>query len=155
MTLTFDHKIKRGHLFPRASTVPSCARFKQRGQKILCRHFFLRPAVWPWPCDLKINTGHLLFRSIHCTMSGNFQAQGSKDIVMIRWALWPMDHNAHLICSSTDLSKTIAILATWFRGVYHSFSCYICWFYKKKIIMVIELHWTFLCQYLLLYKTLH
>ena len=48
--------------------------------------FVQRPAVWPWPCDLKINRGHLLPRGIHNTKFGNFHAKGSKDWANITWS---------------------------------------------------------------------
>ena len=66
-----------------ASSVPSLATFKQRGQEILCGKHFLKDQLFDLdllPRDLKINRGHLLHRGINCTKFSNFQAKGSKDI---------------------------------------------------------------------------
>ena len=37
-----------------------------------------------WPCELKINRGHLFSRVIHCNKFGNFQVKGLKDHLVHR-----------------------------------------------------------------------
>ena len=116
--------------------------------------FFLISAVWPltmWPQNQYGSSTlqeHLLYHVRQLSSTG-VQRYCDDQVSIV----------AHGPQCSPDLQfywseQNYRYISNLVQRVYHSFSCYICWFYKKKIIMVIELHWTFLCQYLLLYKTL-
>ena len=83
LTLTVDHVSSKsiGVIYSiGASTVVNLANFKQRDQEILGGQHF---NIDLWPCDLKINRGHILPRGIICTKFGNFKEKGSKDIKRI------------------------------------------------------------------------
>ena len=66
LNLTFDHVTWKstGVIFsPGAFTVSSLTNFQQRDKKILYRHHLYIDQQFDlnlWPCDLKINRGHLL-----------------------------------------------------------------------------------------------
>ena len=66
-----------------AFTVPSLAIFQQKWSRDTERTTFFfsdqQLDLDLWPCELKINRGHLLSRGIHSTKFGNFHVKGSKD----------------------------------------------------------------------------
>ena len=79
----WDLKINKVIYSLGASTVPSLATFRQRGQKIRSWHYLFENQQFDhdlWPCEPKINREILLSCGIHCTEFGNIQAKGFKDI---------------------------------------------------------------------------
>ena len=100
-----------------AFTVPSWATFQQMSQEILSGQYCFNDLQFDldlWPCDLKIDRGHLLSQSNHCTKFYNFQLKESKDMEQTSFIqrpavdLWPWDLKiirGHLLSRSIHCTK--------------------------------------------------